>query len=485
MDKIEIQSTSYIGGRWLEREAYQLKEHYSPIDGQVIGHSLLCGEAEVNLAVSSTKEALNGWAKLSPVQRGNYLFTASKLFEEHAEQLAQTLTLEMGKPIGEARGEVGRAVALLRYYAGEGMRSIGEVLPATDGISHLYTTRVPLGVVGLITPWNFPVAIPIWKIAPALIYGNTVVWKAADHATITAAHIARLFELAGLPTGVVNLLSGPGSVIGNAIVAHRDITGISFTGSDQVGKAIAMGATERGAKYQLEMGGKNASIVLADADLPRAADTIVSAAMRSSGQKCTATSRVIVEKSIADTFTQMLVERVKAIKLSDPRENDCYLGPVVTGKQRDSILAAIQKASDDGATLLTGGGQPQGEALQNGCYVEPTVFKTSRTDTELWQEEIFGPVIAIVEADHLDHAIELANSVRYGLAAGIFTQNYGKIHAYIHQIEAGLIKVNGETAGVELQAPFGGMKQSSSYSREQGRAAIEFFTQIKTVVVTP
>ncbi|WP_426448449.1 aldehyde dehydrogenase family protein [Paenibacillus sp. S-38] len=481
-----IESTAFVNGGWIAPEGRPLKEHYSPLDSSIlVGRSLQLTAADVDLAVQAARRALPGWAGLPGGERGAYLFKAAQKVEEHAQELAELLTLEMGKPIGEARGEVNRAVVLLRYYAGEGLRSIGEVLPATDGVSHLYTTRVPLGVVGLITPWNFPAAIPVWKMAPALIFGNTVVWKPAEHATITASYLMKLLTASGLPDGVVQLVSGSGSVVGQRMLEHPDITGISFTGSDAVGKTVAQAASARHAKYQLEMGGKNASVVLADADLGRAADTILSAAMRSAGQKCTATSRVIVEKPVKEELTALLVERARRIKLSDPREGDCYLGPVVSKRQYDSILGMVQQGIREGARLLAGGrARTEGE-FGKGYYIEPTILDGVEPDSLLAQEEIFGPVLVILEADDLEHAIGLANDVRYGLAAALFTQNQKSIHRFVNGMEAGLIKVNGETAGVEPQAPFGGMKLSSSYSREQGRAAIEFFTQVKTVVVTP
>ncbi|NHN33470.1 aldehyde dehydrogenase family protein [Paenibacillus agricola] len=481
-----IDRTAYIDGSWVEPGSRAMKEHYSPIHSdRLVGRSIQLNEADVDLAVQGAKQALPQWTGFGSAQRASYLFKAAQKIEDNLEELAQLLTAEMGKPIGEARGEVNRAVVLFRYYAGEGLRSIGEVIPSTDGISHLYTTRVPLGIVGLITPWNFPVAIPVWKMAPALIYGNTVIWKAAEHSTITAARLMQLLNESGLPQGVVQLVSGSGSVVGQRILEHPDITGISFTGSDAVGKTVAKAASSRHAKYQLEMGGKNASVVLADADLDKAADVIISAAMRSAGQKCTATSRVIVEKSVRERLTSLLVEKAKSIKLSDPRENDCYIGPVVSKKQYEAILEAINNGIAQGARLLTGGKALVAGDYAKGYYIEPTLLDQVDPQSELAQEEVFGPVLVILEASGLDHAIELANNVRYGLAAAIFTKNQAHIHRFVSLVEAGLIKVNGETAGVEPQAPFGGMKQSSSYSREQGRAAIEFYTQVKTVVITP
>lgn len=480
---MSIEAKQYINGEWTGNVSGQRATRENPANiSETIGSYPLSGANDTVAAIEAAHRAFPAWKAMAWPARSEILHRAANILDEHKEELARTMTREMGKPISEARGEVKRGVVLLRFYAGEGMRSTGEVYPASDGKSLLYSNRIPLGVVGVITPWNFPVAIPLWKMAPALIFGNTVVWKPAEPASITGFTLMQLLEKAGFPKGVINMVTGKGSDVGQAITSHRLVHGISFTGSNTVGHKVAMAAAERGIKFQLEMGGKNPTIVAADADLRKAVDLTLSAAMRFCGQKCTATSRVIVEESILPTFTEMIVEKGKTVKLSDPLEDDCYLGPVVNQTQHSSILGSINRCSQNGASLLAGGKKPDGK---NGYFIEPTIFGKVEPGSELGQTEIFGPVLGIIPARNLEQAIEIANDVPYGLSAAIFTRDINRILRFIKSAEAGMIKINGETAGVEPHAPFGGMKQSSSHSREQGRAAIEFFTSIQTIAISP
>ncbi|MEK0313241.1 aldehyde dehydrogenase family protein [Cohnella sp. 56] len=481
-----IAAHCYIGGTWTEGQARETATRLNPADlSETVGTYPLAGAADVDAAVRAARAALPAWRAMAAPARGELLFRAAGLLEREAGAIAELLTREMGKPIGEAEGELKRGAALLRYYAGEGMRAVGEVYPASDGRSLLYTNRVPIGVVGVVTPWNFPVAIPLWKIAPALAYGNTVVWKPAEDAGITGYRLMRILAEAGLPEGVVNFVTGAGGEAGEALVAHPGVDALTFTGSNAVGKRVALEAVGRGAKYQLEMGGKNPSIVAADADLELAAELTLSAAMRSAGQKCTATSRVIVEREIVPVFTELLVAKARSLKLSNPLARDCVLGPVVNGRQNESIVAAIRRGTADGARLLTGGGPPRTQALASGYYIEPTLFDRVDPGSELSQQELFGPVLAIVAADGLEQALAIANDVKYGLSAAIFTKDLDRMFRFLRTAQAGMLKINGETAGVEPHAPFGGIKQSSSHSREQGRAAIEFYTSVQTIAVTP
>jgi len=479
-----IHAQLYIHGEWLEGNSGRQIRQYSPARlSEEVGVYPLATVGETENAIAAAQAALPRWKSLAAPARGEFLFRAAQLLEQQTSDVARLMSIEMGKPIGEAQGEVKRGVALLRYYAGEGMQSIGEAYPSSDGQSMLVTHRVPLGVVGVITPWNFPVAIPLWKMAPALVYGNTVVWKPAGPAALTAYRLMEILHAAGFPPGVINLVSGGGGDVGETIVRHPSVAGITFPGSNEVGKRVALLAVERGAKYQLEMGGKNPTIIAEDADLEKASTLTLSAAMRSAGQKCTATSRVIVDRKVLEPFTALLLEKVKQIRLAHPLVPDCYLGPVVNPAQQASILEAIARGQQAGARLLAGGKAPQGE-LAEGCYVEPTIFDQVDPHSELAQKEIFGPVLSIVPADDLQHALELANDVEFGLSAAIFTTRIDRMLTFLRGIEAGLIKINGETAGVEPHAPFGGMKQSSSHSREQGRAAIEFFTAIQTISIS-
>jgi len=480
---MSIEAKQYINGEWIGSESGQRATRENPANiSEIIGSYPLSGAKDAKSAVEAAHRAFPEWKAMPWPARSEILHRAANILDENKEALARTMTREMGKPIGEARGEVKRGVVLLRYYAGEGMRSSGEVFPASDGKTLLYSNRIPLGAVGIITPWNFPVAIPLWKMAPALIYGNTVVWKPAEPASITAFSLMQLLEKAGFPKGVINMVTGTGAEVGPSLTSGRFVRGISFTGSNAVGCKVAMAALESGIKYQLEMGGKNPTIVAADADLNKAVDLTLSAAMRFAGQKCTATSRVIVEEKILPAFTEMIVEKAKKIKLSDPLEEDCYLGPVVTQTQHSNILASIHSGSNDGARLLTGGKKPDGKP---GYFIEPTIFDKVGVDSQLAQQEIFGPVLGIIPAADLELAVQIANDVRYGLSAAIFTRDINRALRFIKSADAGMIKINGETAGVEPHAPFGGLKESSSHSREQGRAAIEFFTSIQTIAISP
>ncbi|MGG1514173.1 aldehyde dehydrogenase family protein [Paenibacillus oryzisoli] len=469
---------NYIGGDWCEPESGEWTANDNPArPGETVGLVARSTEGDVKRAVDAAAEAFASWRDLPGAKRGKVLDAAARLLEERADAIAEIMTREMGKTFAEARGEVLRGSAILKFYGGEGERANGDHIPPADGKSLLYTRRIPLGVVGLITPWNFPVAIPVWKLAPALAYGNTVVLKPAGNASVTAGLLVEALVDAGVPAGVLNLVHGSGSVTGNALLEHPRLAAVSFTGSNAVGKEIALKASSRGIKYQLEMGGKNAVIVMEDADLDQAAELVVSGSMKSTGQKCTATSKVIVMRSIAGTFTEKLLERLRRIRVGDGMDPETYFGPVATPSAQLSVLAHIRKAQDEGAKLLLGGGT----ANRDGCFVEPTLFAGVTPAMSIAREEIFGPVLALMEADSLEAAISMANDTEFGLSAAIFTNSLSNTMAFVSRIEAGMVKVNAETAGVEYQAPFGGLKQSSSNSREQGRAAMDFFTHIQTI----
>ncbi|MDH7568942.1 MAG: aldehyde dehydrogenase family protein [Armatimonadota bacterium] len=333
----------------------------------------------------------------------------------------------------------------------------------------------------MVTPWNFPIAVPAWKLAPALAYGNTVVLKPASLTPGMGVALAEVLAEAGIPPGVFNLVTGSGGVVGDALVAHPAVRGVSFTGSNAVGKRIAALALERGVRYQLEMGGKNPILIAPDADLDQAVELTVRGAMLSCGQKCTATSRAIVCQPLVEEFTTRLVKRVRELRQGPGTDASTFLGPVVSEAQRRSILEYVRIGQEEGARLLVGGGVPEGPEFAHGYYVQPTVFDQVTPSMRIAREEIFGPVLAILAAKDLQEAIAMANNTAYGLSASLVTRSLNAALEYVTDIEAGLVRVNGETAGVEPQAPFGGMKESSSYSREQGRAAMEFYTQVKTV----
>lgn len=475
---------NFINGEWVPSVSNEVEKSLNPADrNEVVGYVQKSTADDLNQAVAAAKAAKEGWRKLSGAARGEYLFKAAYILEKRIDEIAECATREMGKTFAEAKGETARGIAILKYYAGEGMRKVGDVIPSTDSSALMFTTRVPLGVVGVITPWNFPIAIPIWKMAPALVYGNTVVMKPATETAVTAAKIIECFEEAGFPAGVVNLITGPGRTIGQGIADHKDINGITFTGSNGVGKQIGQAALARGAKYQLEMGGKNPVIVAADADLDLAVEAVVTGAFRSTGQKCTATSRVIVASEVFDEFKEMLVQKTKEITIGSGLDSSTWMGPCASENQLNTVLSYINKGVEEGATLLIGGKRAEEGSQADGYYVEPTIFDNCTPDMAIAREEIFGPVIALLKAESAEEALKLANDTEYGLSASIFTTNIGHLLSFVQDMDAGLIRVNAESAGVELQAPFGGMKQSSSHSREQGEAAKEFFTSIKTVFV--
>lgn len=475
---------NYTNGVWKSSLSGELEKSINPANpNEIVGYVQKSNNEDLKEMIQASKIAQVEWRNLSGQARGAYLYKVADIMESRLDEIAESLTKEMGKTFPEAKGETARGVAILRYYAGEGIRKNGDVIPATDSEALMFTTRVPVGVVGVITPWNFPVAIPVWKMAPALIYGNTVVLKPAREASVTAAKVIECFADAGLPAGVINLITGPGSVIGKGIIDHPDINAITFTGSDSTGKEVAIGAVSRGAKYQLEMGGKNPVIVLADADLDQAVEATITGGLRSTGQKCTATSRVIVQREIYNEFREKLVARVRELTVGDGLQEGIWMGPCVSENQLNTVLSYIEKGKTEGATLLCGGQRLETPGLENGYFIEPTVFDNVKKSMSIAQEEIFGPVLALIEVDSFEEGLQIANDVQYGLSASIFTKDIGNILGFIKDIEAGMIRVNEETAGVELQAPFGGMKQSSSHSREQGTAAIEFYTSIKTVYI--
>jgi alpha-ketoglutaric semialdehyde dehydrogenase len=475
---------NYINGEWLFSATNEVDTSVNPADrNEVVGYLQRSSREDLNKAVEAAQQAKKNWRKLSGSARGDFLYKAANILESRLDEIAETMTKEMGKTLSEAKGETARGIAILRYYAGEGLRKIGDVIPSTDSEALMFTTRVPLGVVGVISPWNFPVAIPIWKMAPALIYGNTVVLKPASEAAVTAAKVVECFNEAGFPAGVINLVTGSGSVIGQGIVEHPEINGITFTGSNSVGKQVGQGAFARGAKYQLEMGGKNPVIIAKDADLDLAVEGTISGGLRSTGQKCTATSRVFVDAEIYDKFKEKLLQKLSELKVGNGLEGETWMGPCASENQLNNVLSYIEKGKNEGASLLYGGNKYSGDGYENGFYVEPTVFENVDLTMTIAKEEIFGPVLALIKVGTFEEAIELANDTEYGLSASVYTKDISKILAFVNDIEAGLVRVNSETAGVELQAPFGGVKQSSSHSREQGQAAIEFFTSIKTVFV--
>lgn len=437
---------------------------------------------DVEAAVDAASQALPQWRAATGPARAEVLYRWSGVIAGRLEELAQAMAREVGKPIAEARGEAARAVAILRYYAGEAVREIGEVIPSQLPETLQFTLREPLGVVGLITPWNFPVAIPLWKAAPALAFGNTVVLKPAETSSAVAALLAETALAAELPPGIFNVVHGLGTSAGAALVEHPEVRAVSFTGSAGVGARVAETAARRNIRYQTEMGGKNAAIVLADADLAKAAALTAGGAMRFAGQKCTATSRVIVERSVWDAFLPLLAAQVAALPLGPVTDPAAAIGPVIAERTRLRIGSLLEARTCE---IHMGGGNAGASPFDQGYFFEPTILSGVRTDSLLWREELFGPVLIAHLVDSPEEAIAAANDTPFGLSASLFTRDLRRALAYVRGIEAGLVRVNGDTTGVDPHAPFGGVKGSSSGSREQGPAAREFYTEIKTVQIGP
>lgn len=475
--------TSYIDGEFVTASGEGLAV-LSPSDFSDRLGEWHPSDAETAMqAVRAAQAAFRDWNARSPMERGQILFRAADILEKELQPLAEVASREMGKPILEMRGEVARGVALLRYYGGEGARAVGEVLPSAVADALLFTQRGGVGPVVLITPWNFPVAIPIWKLAPAIVFGNTVVLKPAENASATAVRLAEIIARAGLPKGVLNVVLGRGAQVGQALTRAVGVRAISFTGSRPVGLDVAKGALSIGARFQLEMGGKNPAIVLEDADMVTAAARIASGGLRSAGQKCTATSRVIVVRGAMERFRDAMLAEMGKVRQGPALDEASYLGPVVSPHQKDTILEKIRRGVAEGGRVLIGT-DPKRE-LPEGAYVAPTLLEQRDPCGVLHAEEIFGPVITLFEAADADEAIRLANDVPYGLSASLFTRDLDRALQYVRQIEVGLVRVNEESAGVEYQAPFGGVKESSYGPREQGRAAIEFYTETRTVTLRP
>jgi aldehyde dehydrogenase (NAD+) len=477
---------NYIGGEWQGATGGATNPDVNPArTDEVVAVFPSAGREDAARAAEAAARAFPGWTRTPAPKRGEILLKAAALLEQRLDEVAEALTLEEGKTLAESKGEVARGVSLLRYYAGEALQPTGEMYPSASPTTVLYAERVPLGPVALITPWNFPVAIPTWKIAPALVFGNTVVFKPAELTPLTAWHLTDVLAKAGLPPGVLNLVVGKGSQVGQALVESPHIKAISFTGSNTVGTRLAAQCVERGIKFQLEMGGKNPVVVLADADLDKAVDLTIAGAMLSTGQKCTATSRVIVQREVAAGFRDRLAAKVSALKVGDGMKSDTYMGPLVSADAQKTVLEYIEVGKSEGARLVAGGKKLEGGEFDRGFFVAPTVFDGVNPDMRIAQEEIFGPVVGVLEAKNFDEAVALANQTRFGLSASVVTRDLGLAMRFVREIDAGIVHVNSQTAGAEPQVPFGGFKHSSSGTREQGKAAREFFTQIKTVYLDP
>jgi acyl-CoA reductase-like NAD-dependent aldehyde dehydrogenase len=469
---------NFVGGEWRpssSRRTYEKRGPWRP--SELIGEFPASAAADVNDAVEAAAAVYRVWSRSAGAARGETLRRSADAVDRRVEQIAQDMTLEMGKPIREARMEAARMAQILRFFAGEGLRETGARYEQAATGSVVYTMRRALGVVGLITPWNFPAAIPAWKAAPALAYGNTVVMKLAQEAPLTGLHLAACFEEGGLPAGVFNIVVGRGSEVGTPLVEHPKVKAISFTGSVAVGQQVRGEATALGKRVQLELGGHNPLIVMADADLDRAAEAAYAGAFWSAGQKCTATRRILVEGSVYDDFRSRLLARIERGVVGDPADPQTEVGPIVNESQLEEVLSGIEKGRAEGGTLLAGG-----ERIHDEAYLlAPTLFEGLADDAFLSCQEVFGPVTSLFRFSSLDEALRRANAVEYGLSASIFTSSLASARQFAQEIEAGIIRVNGQTAGADVHVPFGGVKSSGFGPHEQGRAAREFYTEVVTV----
>ena len=475
---------NYIGGKWVESVTGKTYPVHNPAHtDQVVGEFQTSGAEDTLTAVAAAKEGLVTWANTPAPARANIIYKALEILGRRAEELAETITIEEGKPIADARGEVKRAMAIMEYAAGEGRRMFGYTTPSELPDTVAYTVRRPLGVVGIITPWNFPLAIPAWKIAPALICGNALVFKPASATPLSAVKLMEIFEEAGLPAGVLNLVTGPGGQVGTALVESPDVKGISFTGSTEIGTELYSESAKRLKKVQAEMGGKNAVIVLSDADMDKAMNGIVQGAFGSTGQRCTATSRVIVEEDVYDRFMTELIERTSKLIIGDGLDASMDIAPLASQNQKDKVLEYIGIGTEEGAELAFGGRNMTGGEFDEGYYVEPTVFTGVTPDMRIAQEEIFGPVLTVFKAKDLKEAIGIANSVEFGLSSSVYTKDITKAYEYINTVETGMVHVNASTLGGEVHLPFGGLNSSGVGQREQGTAAVDFFSEVITVYI--
>lgn len=474
--------TNYIGGQWQEPSA-RYADVINPANGVKLAEVPLSTAEDAEKAAAAAKKAQKQWALVPAPKRADYLFEIGRMMKEKKEHLAQVLTKEMGKVIEEARGEVQEGIDMAFYMAGEGRRLVGETVPSELQNKFAMSVRAPIGVVGLITPWNFPVAIATWKSFPALVAGNTFIWKPATETPLLAHEMSLIFDEAGLPAGVANIVYGAGSEVGTALIEHPDIRVISFTGSTETGRHVAELSGRHLKKVSLEMGGKNAVIVMDDADLELAADGILWSAFGTAGQRCTACSRVIVHEAVKVQLEIRLMNKMEKLKIGDGLDETVAVGPVINKKAVEKIQRYIEIGKEEGAELLAGGNVLAEGDFANGHYIEPTLFTNVKSDSRLAQEEIFGPVVSLISVSSLEEAIEVNNSVAYGLSSSIFSQDINKVFQAQRDLDTGIVYINAGTTGAEIHLPFGGTKGTGNGHRDSGVAALDVFTEWKSIYI--
>jgi acyl-CoA reductase-like NAD-dependent aldehyde dehydrogenase len=476
---------NYIGGEWRPAASGQIFDDINPArPAEVVARFQRSDRADADAAIAAAEAAFPTWRDVPAPQRGEILLKAALILERDRDRLAAQMTREMGKPLKETQGDLQTAIDIGKYVAGEGRRAEGETVPSALRDKICLTLRQPLGVVGIITPWNFPMAIPAWKTFPALLAGNTVVLKPASDTPLSAAALVEAFIEAGLPSGVLNYVTGPGGTLGDAITSDPRVAMISLTGSTEVGKHVAEICGRELKRCSLELGGKNAVIVLRDANLDEAVAAVAWAGFGTTGQRCTATSRVIVEQAVADEFARKLVEAAKKQRLGDGLLPETDMGPLVNQGRVTAVHEYVQIGQQEGATLLYGGQPATVAGLEGGSFYLPTVFTNTAPQMRTAQEEIFGPVVSIIPVKDYDEAIAAANSTIYGLSCAIFTEDARTVFRAMRDIHSGLVYINAGTTGAEPHLPFGGVKQSGNGHRELGWKAVEEFSEIKTVFVS-
>jgi aldehyde dehydrogenase (NAD+) len=476
------QRLNLIGGQWVPPSTGKFEPNLNAADTrEVLGHFPRSAAADAQAAVDAAVKAFPGWAATPGPERGRIIGRAHALLKTRVDLLAEALCREEGKILSEAKGEILKGLNLLEYYAGEGFRTHGKTLPSEARSTLTFTMRQPVGPVALITPWNFPFAIPVWKTAPALVAGCTAVLKPASLTPLCTHMFAEVLIEAGLPPGVLNVVTGPGGAVGDALVDDPRIRAISFTGSNEVGLRLYQRAAARGVKVTLEMGGKNPVVVLDDADLDLATEGILQGAFGSTGQRCTATSRVVVTPGIAAKLTEALVEKARKIRVGNGMTQGVQMGPAVDQSQLKTDLSLIAAAKAEGARLLLGGERLASDEHAHGFFVGPTVFDKVEPGSRLAREEVFGPVLAIQSARDFEEALKLANDVQFGLTASIYTRDYFAAMRFVDKSEVGMVHVNQPTVGGEAQLPFGGIKATGVGEKEMAEEGANFFTHLKTV----
>ena len=468
----------YIDGKWANSDSKEIFPSLNPANPkQIVGLFQKGNEDDVNKAVDAAEKAFEKWSETPAPKRGLILLKVAQILRQNKEKLARELTMEMGKVIAEARGDVQEAIDMAEYIAGEGRRLFGYTTPSELKYKFCMTVRRPFGVCGLITPWNFPIAIPAWKIMPALICGNTIVFKPSSDTPLCATRLVEIFEKAGLPKGVLNLVTGPGESVGMSIVRHEKVRCVSFTGHKDTGETILREAGLK--KVGLELGGKNGIIVMDDADLNLALDGVIWGGYGTTGQRCTAASRVIVHEKVKKKFETMLVNRIKKLKLGNGLNPKTDVGPLINQKAQEKSKMYTEIGINEGAKLLIGGKIPR----MKGFFFEPTLFTNCSIDMRISQEEIFGPIVSLIPVKDFDEAVDVMNSVEYGLSSAIYTKDMNKAFKAIQKIDAGLTYINSSTIGAEVHLPFGGIKHTGIGTREAGWTGIEEFSEIKTVYI--